>query len=90
MMDMPQSTQAPLDSYALNLAECQEGCFVKVIVDSHLCQGHARCVTICPDVFDIDDQGNGIVIQDEVPADLIDDVDEAVLACPESAIRVER
>lgn len=71
-------------------AECQEGILVKIIVDSHLCQGHARCVTICPDVFDIDDQGKGIVIRDAVSADLIEDMDEAVMACPESAIRAER
>ena len=63
---------------------------MKVAVDTQLCQGHARCVTICPDVFDMDDLGNVVVIDDEPPVDLADDVDEAVWACPESAIRIER
>lgn len=62
---------------------------MKVYLDSEKCQGHARCVTICPDVFDMDEQGNGYVINEEVPTDLIDDVEEAVLACPEAAIRSE-
>lgn len=63
---------------------------MKAIIHSHLCQGHGRCVTICPDVFDMDDDGNGIVIVDEVPEHLIDDAEEAAAACPETAIRIER
>ncbi|KXF55797.1 ferredoxin [Rhodococcus sp. SC4] len=61
---------------------------MKVTIDPTLCQGHGRCVTICPDVFDMDDQGNGVVVTADVPTELQADVDEAVTACPESAIIV--
>ncbi|MGV0715565.1 ferredoxin [Mycolicibacterium sp. XJ662] len=62
---------------------------MKVTIDDGRCQGHARCVTICPDVFGMDDDGRGLVLDSDVPERLKDEVDEAVLACPESAIAVE-
>lgn len=62
---------------------------MKVTIDDQRCQGHARCVTICPDVFGMDDDGKGRVLESVVPERLRDEVDEAVLACPESAITTE-
>jgi ferredoxin len=61
---------------------------MKVSVDPDLCQGHARCWQICPDVFDLDDEGHASVAIDEVPADLAEKVLEAVRNCPERAITV--
>jgi len=62
---------------------------VRVRVDGGRCQGHARCVTICPDVFGMDDQGKAYVLNEEVSDGLKGEVEEAVLACPESAISME-
>lgn len=61
---------------------------MQVAVDGDLCQGHARCWTICPDVFDLDDEGHAVVLQPEVPAGLEDRVREAQANCPERAIEV--
>ena len=61
---------------------------MKVSVDPDLCQGHARCWQICPDVFDLDDEGHASVAIDEVPADLAEKILEAVRNCPERAITV--
>jgi ferredoxin len=61
---------------------------MKVSVDPDLCQGHARCWHICPDVFDLDDEGHASVAIDEVPAVLAEKVLEAVRNCPERAITV--
>jgi ferredoxin len=61
---------------------------MKVSVDPDLCQGHARCWQICPDVFDLDDEGHASVAIDGVPADLAEKVLEAVRNCPERAITV--
>jgi ferredoxin len=61
---------------------------MKVSVDPDLCQGHERCWQICPDVFDLDDEGHASVAIDEVPADLAEKVLEAVRNCPERAITV--
>ena len=61
---------------------------MKVSVDPDLCQGHARCWQICPDVFDLDDEGHASVEVADVPADLVEKVHDAVRNCPERAITV--
>ena len=61
---------------------------MKVSVDPDLCQGHARCWQICPDVFGLDDEGHASVVGADVPAHLADKVREAVRNCPERAITV--
>ncbi len=55
-------------------------------IDGSKCQGHGRCVMTAPDVYDVDDMGNGMVLLAEVPADLAEDVAKAVASCPEQAI----
>lgn len=63
---------------------------MKVVIDEDLCQGHARCVLACPDVFDLDEQGHGIVVVDVVPPEHEMAVQRAVGDCPESAISLVR
>jgi ferredoxin len=56
-------------------------------IDRSLCQGHNRCAALAPDVFGIDEDGFGYVLDDgEVPDDLVDAADDIVGACPEQAI----
>lgn len=62
---------------------------MKVTVDADRCRGHGVCVTLCPEVFDINDDGYAEVIAAEVPGHLEKVVDEAIGACPERAIEVE-
>ncbi len=59
---------------------------MKVSVDADLCQGHARCWEICPEVFDLDEEGHAVVVQADVPAELEAKAAEAVANCPERAI----
>lgn len=61
---------------------------MKVSVSTELCQGHARCVEFCPEVFDVDDQGFVVLLEENVGDDLTADVREAVANCPERAISV--
>ncbi len=61
---------------------------MKVSVDADVCQGHARCWTLCPEVFDLDDEGHAVVRVDVVPAELEDTAREAANNCPERAITV--
>jgi ferredoxin len=63
---------------------------VRIVIDPGLCQGHARCASLVPDVFDIDEDGYGVVRagREHVPDGDLD----ALLAidnCPEQAIRLE-
>lgn len=60
----------------------------RATIDADRCQGHGRCAMLAPRVFDIDDDGIGTVLVDPVPDDEVHDVREAVLNCPESAIRL--
>jgi ferredoxin len=61
---------------------------MKASVDPDKCQGHARCWEICPEVFDLDDEGHAFAIVDEVPSAVEAKATEAALNCPERAITV--
>lgn len=62
---------------------------MKATVDPDRCQGHARCWEICPEVFDLDEEGHASVIVDVVPVELEEKARQAVVNCPERAISVE-
>jgi ferredoxin len=59
---------------------------MRVMIDPDKCQGHGRCCLMVPEVFDMDEEGNGIIVQPEVPGTLEQDVRRAVSSCPERAI----
>ena len=63
---------------------------MRVAVDYAQCQGHARCVMIAPDLFDLDEQGKSQPPPHYVPDALVELADEAVNGCPERAISVVR
>jgi ferredoxin len=59
---------------------------VKVTVDEDSCRGHGMCLTLCPDVFSMTDDGYAVANPEEVPAGLEDAAKDAVVNCPEQAI----
>jgi ferredoxin len=61
---------------------------MKAAVDSNVCQGHARCWQICPEFFQLDEEGHAVVPNPEVPRELEQKVREAADNCPERAITV--
>jgi ferredoxin len=61
---------------------------MRVSVDAERCEGHARCWALCPEVFDLDDEGHAVVTQFEVPAHLEGKARDAARNCPERAIVV--
>lgn len=62
---------------------------MRVEVNSELCQGHNRCYALAPELFDVDDYGNAVVIGDgTVPPELADKARLAAANCPEYAISV--
>ncbi|MFZ8969005.1 MAG: ferredoxin [Ilumatobacteraceae bacterium] len=62
---------------------------MRVEVDTDTCQGHNRCFTIAPELFDVDDFGTAVVIGDgSVPAELEDKARLAEANCPEFAIKI--
>ncbi len=59
---------------------------MKLEVDKDVCIGCGACQAICPEVFEIDDDGLAKVISDNVPKDKIEDATDAKEGCPVSAI----
>jgi ferredoxin len=67
-----------------------EGGSVRVKVDTEKCQGHNRCYSLAPELFDVDDLGYATEVGDgTVPAGLEDQARLAVANCPEYAISLE-
>ena len=60
-----------------------------VRVDRDVCQNHGQCVFSAPQVFELDDDGELVQLQDEVGEDLRDAVEEAADVCPVQAITIE-
>jgi ferredoxin len=62
---------------------------LKIRVDQDKCQGHARCKSLAPELFELDEYGNAHEIGDgTVPAGLEDKAWLAQTNCPEIAIEV--
>ena len=62
---------------------------MRIQVDSEKCQGHNRCYALAPELFDVDDYGNAVVIGDgNVSPDLEEKARLAVANCPEFAITI--
>ena len=59
---------------------------MKVSVDEDKCAGHGMCLTLCPEVFTLSDDGWSVADPEEVPAGLQDAAREAIENCPERAI----
>jgi ferredoxin len=62
---------------------------MKVRVDSDLCAGHGRCYALSPAVFDADDRGHSLVLNEDVPPELEEQARVGEQNCPEHAITVE-
>jgi ferredoxin len=62
---------------------------VKIYVDKDLCAGHGRCYLLAPEVFEADDQGNGVAIAEVVPDALRAKALLGMENCPEGAISIE-
>ncbi|TCM16433.1 ferredoxin [Novosphingobium sp. PhB165] len=59
---------------------------MKVRVDPDLCAGFGICVGLCPEAFELHDDGYATVLVGEVPAEFEDMVHRAVDRCPARAI----
>ena len=62
---------------------------MKLRIDLEACTGHGRCYSLSPELFDADDYGHGILLQEDVPDDLAEKARLAVANCPERAISLE-
>jgi ferredoxin len=62
---------------------------MRVHFDAEKCQGHNRCYALAPELFDVDDFGQAIlIVEGDVPAELHDKARLAASNCPEYAITI--
>ncbi|HXW33664.1 MAG TPA: ferredoxin [Acidimicrobiales bacterium] len=62
---------------------------MKIRLDSEVCQGHGRCYTLAPDLFDADERGHCVLLKEEVPPGREADARSGVENCPEQALVLE-
>ena len=59
---------------------------MKVKVDPDACVGTGSCISICPEIFEMGDEGIAVAKAGAVPSELEDAVREAIENCPVDAI----
>lgn len=62
---------------------------IRIAADIDRCEGYANCVVAASDVYDIDDDGNVIILRSTVDDSERGKVAEAVRSCPAAAIWIE-
>ena len=61
----------------------------KIVLDRSKCTGIGICEAIAPTVFEVDDDGELVVLSQKVPEGAESEVAEAVAGCPTLALRLE-
>ena len=60
---------------------------MRIQFDRDACQGHNRCYLLAPELFDVDDEGDAVLlVQGDVPEALREKAELAADNCPEYAI----
>ena len=63
---------------------------MKVDVDPSLCEAHGECMSILPEVFDLDDDEVLQIREGELVGDEAALAERAVASCPMGALRLSR
>lgn len=62
---------------------------MKIEVNQDACEGHNRCYSLAPELFDVDDYGTATALNDGVvPDELVEKANLAIANCPEHAISI--
>ncbi|MBN1678909.1 MAG: ferredoxin [Anaerolineae bacterium] len=61
---------------------------MEVSIDTSLCSACELCCDLCPEVFEMGDDGYATVLKNPVPAELEDDVRDAADSCSSGAIMI--
>lgn len=62
---------------------------MRIVVDRELCESLGVCVSLRPDVFEIDEDDTMKVLLDEPPESLRSELETVVASCPRTALRIE-
>ena len=59
---------------------------MKLKVNEDVCIGCGACQAICPDCFELNDEGIATVTVDEIKEEFVEDANDAKVGCPVGAI----
>jgi ferredoxin len=62
---------------------------MRIRVDTEKCSGHARCLALAPEVYDLDDLGYNVTPVKDVALEFAEAARKGAEACPEQAIMIE-
>ncbi|GAA3582947.1 hypothetical protein GCM10022222_79670 [Amycolatopsis ultiminotia] len=62
---------------------------MRIRAENELCVVSSMCVYRVPAVFDQDDEGRVVILDEHPPAELGEDIRRAVRGCPVGAISIE-
>jgi ferredoxin len=60
----------------------------KVTVDLGLCEGYANCINVAPDLFDLNDDDQVVLLRGDVEAADLPRIEDAVQGCPVGALGI--
>lgn len=63
---------------------------MKILVDYDKCTGLGICESLAPDHFEVNDEGDLVLLEEHVSDEDIQAVEEACAGCPTEALRLER
>ena len=62
---------------------------MKGFVDKDTCIGCGLCPSVCPEIFEMEDDGKAVASDKEIEEKLIESAEDAEEQCPVNAITVE-
>ena len=62
---------------------------MRVVVDYDRCESNAICMGMAPEVFEVRDDDNLYLLQENPPEELRGKVEQAVRSCPKQALSLE-
>lgn len=63
---------------------------MKVCIDYGKCTGLGICESLAPDYFEVNDDGDLLLLREDVDDADIQGIEEAVSGCPTEALRIEQ
>lgn len=62
---------------------------MKICVDMNKCTGLGICESVAPDYFEVGDDGELVVLRQEIAPEDLAELEESVTSCPTEALRIE-
>lgn len=63
---------------------------MRILIDHDKCTALGICESMAPDHFEVDDEGNLLLLKESVSEDELHAVEQACEGCPTEALRIER